>query len=289
MSYILDALRRADSERERGQIPGIHAQPVAPLPLDEPIASGLSPTVWGAGLVAALLSGALAWWWLSGERPMAAPAPAPAAAAVAAAAAPALPPAPPAAPAPAPVPSPVPAPAALPPALTAQPRQGVAGAAGPAATPAPVPAAVAVPRTAVAALPPRPNAAPPLAAAPGVDATAAAAEPRDATTPPAVVPKAAPSVAPRSPPAARGAASAAAEAEPRVQALHELPEEVRRAVPPLVVNGSVYSKNPADRFLIVNGQIVHETDTVAPNVVVERIGPRSAVLGIHGHRFEISY
>ena len=33
MSYILDALRRADAERERGAVPGIHAQPV---PLTSP-------------------------------------------------------------------------------------------------------------------------------------------------------------------------------------------------------------------------------------------------------------
>lgn len=76
---------------------------------------------------------------------------------------------------------------------------------------------------------------------------------------------------------------------PRVQALHELPEPVRRAIPPLVVNGSVYSRSPADRFLIINGQIVHESDSVAPDVVLEQIGPRSAVLSTRGHRFEISY
>ena len=29
MSYILDALRRADAERERGAVPGLHSQPVA--------------------------------------------------------------------------------------------------------------------------------------------------------------------------------------------------------------------------------------------------------------------
>ena len=28
MSYILDALRRADAERERGNVPGLHAQPM---------------------------------------------------------------------------------------------------------------------------------------------------------------------------------------------------------------------------------------------------------------------
>ena len=276
MSYILDALRRADSERERGQIPGIHAQPVAPLPPDEPTASGVSPRVWGAAVAGALLSGALAWWFMSGERPVAAPAaPAPAPAAAAAAAA-----------APAPWPAPALAPASLPPAVIALPRQGAADAAGstPSPTSTPLPAAAAAPTAAALPLPPRPIGVPPVAAAQAVEVAATLAEPRDAIAPPAALPKAA-----RGASGARGAASPATEAEPRVQALHELPEEVRRAVPPLVVNGSVYSKNPADRFLIVNGQIVHESDTVAPNVVLEKIGPRSAVLGIHGHRFEIGY
>ena len=86
----------------------------------------------------------------------------------------------------------------------------------------------------------------------------------------------------------RNATSEAA-AAPRILALHELPSDVRRAIPPLVVNGSVYSKNPADRFLIVNGLIVHESDSVAPDVVLESIGPRAAVLSTLGHRFEISY
>ena len=34
MSYILDALRRADAERERGAVPGLHAQPVPPVSAD---------------------------------------------------------------------------------------------------------------------------------------------------------------------------------------------------------------------------------------------------------------
>ena len=36
MSYILDALRRADNERERerGAVPGLHAQPVAQISTD---------------------------------------------------------------------------------------------------------------------------------------------------------------------------------------------------------------------------------------------------------------
>ncbi len=32
MSYILDALRRAEAERQRGQVPGLDAQPSGALP-----------------------------------------------------------------------------------------------------------------------------------------------------------------------------------------------------------------------------------------------------------------
>lgn len=32
MSYILDALKRADAERGRGQVPGLNAQPLGASP-----------------------------------------------------------------------------------------------------------------------------------------------------------------------------------------------------------------------------------------------------------------
>ena len=50
MSYILDALRRADSERERGAVPGIHALPLPAPSADEFVRR--TPWPW---LVAALL------------------------------------------------------------------------------------------------------------------------------------------------------------------------------------------------------------------------------------------
>ena len=53
MSYILDALRRADAERTRGAVPGLHAQSV---PSDgEPAARNFAPLIWGAGAAGALL------------------------------------------------------------------------------------------------------------------------------------------------------------------------------------------------------------------------------------------
>jgi len=44
MSYILDALRRADAERERGAVPSLHAKQYASLPSDEEPRVGVSFT-----------------------------------------------------------------------------------------------------------------------------------------------------------------------------------------------------------------------------------------------------
>ncbi len=69
MSYILEALRRADAERQRGDVPGLHAQPQA-VTTGEP-----APARWPLGLVvgAALgllvLGGAGVGWWMGAAKP----------------------------------------------------------------------------------------------------------------------------------------------------------------------------------------------------------------------------
>ena len=118
MSYILDALRRAEADRQRGAVPGLQDQPQplsapAAAPADDPRRTGLWALA-GAGLLAA--GGAAAWWWLKlpGPAPVAVMTPAPATA----------PPAPvtPVAPAAAPVPvAPAPAVVSSMPAVAAAP------------------------------------------------------------------------------------------------------------------------------------------------------------------------
>lgn len=73
MSYILDALQRADAERERGHVPGLNSQRIPPASRQPVRARRLRP--WHVALaVAAGLCAALAlWWWQPPSVPSASP------------------------------------------------------------------------------------------------------------------------------------------------------------------------------------------------------------------------
>lgn len=226
MSLILDALRRADAERERGAVPGLHAQSV-PLPSagTEPPARA-TPWRWIAAALTVLLLVALAWMLGGREAGHAGTASTPnqvSSAPQAAPAALAVPVSPPAA-----LPSPAPAPRA---------REPL-----PVAEPAPWPSPES--RKAAATAP---------AAAPSQAATVAALPPSQPV--------------------------------PRDQ----LPEDVRAKLPPLAVGGSIYSAAAADRSLILDGRLYREGDSLSPDLTLERIGARTAVLRFGGYRFEIAF
>lgn len=83
MSYILDALRRAEAERGRGAVPGIHT-PAVPVPGAVPVAgrSAISPVLLAVAVVAvAAVAAGGTWWFLQRPVPagaVASPEPAPA-------------------------------------------------------------------------------------------------------------------------------------------------------------------------------------------------------------------
>ena len=156
MSYILDALKKADAERERSAVPGLHAHPQ-----DGPAGhgrrdGGLRWPLWALA-ASVLLAAALAWqlWSQRGVRlpplmaeapPLPTPAPEPSPAPVPA-------PAPAPAPAPPPAPAPTPSPAPVTPPVTAA---APAPAPPPRTAPAPAPAPVARDVTPPAAKPAAP-------------------------------------------------------------------------------------------------------------------------------------
>lgn len=229
MSYILDALRRADAERDRGNVPGIHAQGYGAPPASAAAAT-TPPWVWlGAGALAVAVAGGLAWIVV-----------------------------------------------------------GPSGRGAVDATTAAAPAAAPAPATVSPAAPP-PSA---LAAPPAVAAT----RPSETVAPPVSRPRTEPSAVARKPKPAAAPASTTAPTEARpsataekVYAVAELPDDIRRQLPALTVGGSMYSGKPADRLLILNGQVAHEGDKVGNDLVLQQIRLKSAVLNFKGYRYILSF
>ena len=229
MSYILDALRRAeaDRERERGQVPGLHTQASS----SSGAAPAAGPRRWlpwaGGGLLLLAGIGAGSWWASGSHEAPAAVAP--------------------------PVPSPVP-------------------------PPAPAPLATVTPPAEVATAP----LALPASSSPFVPQPAASASPYLAPPPPpapVVTTRAAPV------PAAPPAPAPALAADTPILRLTELPESTRRELPKLAISGSVYSDDPASRFVMVNGEVVREGARLGADLVLEQIRPRELVFRFKGQRY----
>jgi general secretion pathway protein B len=155
MSYILDALRRSQVDRERGQVPGLHAQPTLGTTL-APMRPRMDPMALLVAVAALLLTAVLLAWWLRRDGASSTPV------------VPAATPAPATLPLPTPVPVPVPAPAPQ------APLPMVVSAPAPTAAP-------------IAAAPVPPPGSPPLAGA------AAANKPSPAQPPPSATAAAKPS------------------------------------------------------------------------------------------------
>jgi general secretion pathway protein B len=223
MSYILEALKKAQAERQLGNAPTIHAVPVGAAPL-EPAGARRRP-LWLAlaavGLAAVVA--VLAW-------PTRTPDVKPAVVVVA--------------PAPAPVVAATPPPLAVVPpsapvvAVTTPPPLAVV----PPSAPMPVPVPVPVPK--------------PVAVRP------------------------VPAPVPLPPPAPE---------EEKLQSLRDLPEAIQRSVPPITFGGYMYSKNPADRLLLIDKTLRHEGEEVAPGLVLEKLLPKAAVMNFKGYRYRVPY
>lgn len=257
MSYILDALRRADAERKSGRVPSIHTVPAKVSARFETPPQNTARWLWWLAGAVALMLIASVWLWRPAPRVVVAGGTAPVAggtAPVAAVTAPASP---------------------MTPSTTS-----VAAPETPVAT-APLAAARAVPVDQRQA----PSAAVEPTRAPAPNARSARS-----TEGPAGVPAAPAAVAPR--PATSAAPvierpRAAAVDEPRLPTRGELPPDIQRQLPPLTLTGSVYSPQAQNRMVIVDGRLAFEGEQVANGLVVERIQAKSVVMRFQNHRFSL--
>ena len=221
MSYILDALKRADSERERGAVPGLHARQVTSPAL--PAAHHARNRLWLA-VAAALALGAMAaglWIWQTPAVPVRL--------------------------------------AAVEPAVTMAPAPALPTQSVPAPTPTPAPAVATPPAVAAA----------PMAGTPVI--------PKPVLKPAAAAPAAQKQVPPTP------AASAT------VPLLSDLPENIRRTIPALVITGVVYSNNPGQRLLLVNGLVLNQGSLAAPEVTLDEIRAKSSVFSFRETRFRLGH
>ena len=217
MSYILDALKRADAERERGAVPGLHTRQ-ATTAMPQPDAS---PRRLWLGLAVILLSICAVglWVWQTSGRD----------------------------------------------------------------TPA-VPVEVAAVKLAA-----------PVASAP----SAVVVDALPVSMPPAVTPKMVPASAPAvavqtlAKPQASSPAAKPTAVVPAVPAviplLSELPEDFRRQIPTLTITGAVDSEYPAQRMLLVNGQLLRQGSMAAPDLSLEEIRSHSSVFSFRGTKFRVTY
>lgn len=256
MSYILDALNKADAKRG-GNVPDLHSRSAHAVGPEPTRSAGLHPGWWWllACLGVAGTSTAL-WWVMRGEASTpAVPAPQVAQVAQAPRPSPAATSAPVGADAP---PKPAPATAVAPPA--SDPRLAKAAS-----------AAVAQP-----AVPAR------------ADKAASAANIAKANPP---RPKPAPTPAPKIATPVNEPAASAPTTPPRSDAplLSALNPAVRSQLPTLAVGGSVYSPQASARFVVINGQVLREGDKLSEGLTVETIGAKGSVLNWQGTRFQLPH
>lgn len=266
MSYILEALKKADAarEREREAVPGLHSRHDHALPDDTDERSEAAPaarTPWLIGGIAGgvVIAGAL--FWLLGRSGPDAPATGETR--------------------PMPMHGQVGEAPVTPPAMAALPVTSVT----PVQPPATVPPATAQAAPAQVAQPTAPQpavvTAPPPAATARMPSSGGTTASTASTTSNARATPAAPDPL-RVDPSLR-------EAGPKIVPMQDLPDDIRRELPQLTVGGAMHSDVASNRMLVLNGGVFREGDQPAPGVMLEEIRLKSAVLRYKGHRYSISY
>ncbi|MCM2566400.1 general secretion pathway protein GspB [Janthinobacterium sp. GK] len=71
--------------------------------------------------------------------------------------------------------------------------------------------------------------------------------------------------------------------------MRDLPEPIQRQIPAIAIGGYIYSKNPADRLLLIDKVLRHEGEELAPGLVLEKLQPKAAIFSFKGYRYRVPY
>ena len=251
MSYILDALKKAEQARSAGKAPDLFT-----LQASDPVArKPLWPWLL-AGLIA--LNGAALYYWLVLRSPdtvqPSVVAPLPVAT-------------PPVSVARAPAPPSVPRTPAIMPVEETQP-------------PTVLPPVTAPPKPARVAEKPAPAANPDADKPP----PAAASQPKPETTAPAAPPPMDATAAPRAP--AKPEPTPAPAPEQRVMPLAELPPNIQQELPKMSIAMHMYSGKPANRMASINDRTLREGDELSAGLKLVEITPDGMIFTYKGYRFK---
>jgi general secretion pathway protein B len=253
MSYILDALKRADAERERGAAPGLHTRHQLPAgSAGIPSERRLVWMVVAAGLTLIVLA-IVFWFWRAPDAP------------------------------------PV---AVLQPAASPMPNMVVQEPPTVFLAPVP-PAAPVAPSTPIAPVPIVVAEAPVTRAKQAEKSSQKVVTAQPATLSAPARSTDAVAVAPTAAPASVAAAvttSLPHSARPAsTTLLSDLPTELRSQIPKITITGSVYSDSPAQRLLLVNNLVLSQGGQVTPDMKLEEVQPRSSVFSFKGTRFRVMH
>jgi general secretion pathway protein B len=249
MSYILDALKKADSERQHGKTPDIHTQPTHNNALDGDESVLKKSGIWIILVVALIIlcSALLAMNWQRTSATVAV--------------------------APAPVPAPAPPLAAVAP-VVAAPVVTAPPVIAPSAEPAPVNTQQTAPAIAQPSMPAQANPEPKTTAT----TVSTPKEKRHASIQKTQTTK-----------KSREKDNYDPAIETITTTLRDLPLNIQNEIPTITVGGYLYSDNRAECQLIINKMLLHEGDQVMPGMMLERMMPHSAILNYKGYRYRIAY
>lgn len=71
--------------------------------------------------------------------------------------------------------------------------------------------------------------------------------------------------------------------------LRDLPPKIQAEIPELVVGGSIYSANRGESQLLINKKLLREGEEIAPGLTLEKMMPHAAILLYKGYRYRIAY